>query len=174
MFILFRGFILAVVIGMLNFPAYAEDIPKEEIKNLDEQIQDIKSDTLGIGADLRLLEEKLLYPSGTQVAIFVSLDKAATFRLDSIEIEVDGKTAAEHLYTLREIKALQEGGIQRIYTGNVRTGEHGLRVVVAGKPLGSDVLRRKERFKFSKDVGPKMLEIHLVDPGDHMITLRDW
>jgi hypothetical protein len=174
MFILFRGFVLSIAIGMLSVPAYAEDAPKEQIKNLDEQIQEVKTDALGIGADLRQLEEKLLYPSSTQVAIFVSLDNAATFRLDSIEIQLDGKTAAQHLYTLRELTALQKGGLQRIYTGNVRSGEHGLQVLVTGKPMSGSSLRRTESFKFSKDMGPKMLEVHLVDPGAHMITLRDW
>ncbi len=174
MFILFRGFILAITMGMLGFPAYAEEVSKEQIKSLDEQVQEIKTETLSIGAQMRLLEEKLLYPSNTQVAILVSLDNAAKFRLDSIEIQLDGKLAAQHLYTMRELEALQKGGMQRIYAGNIKSGEHGLEVLVTGKTAGGGGLRRTEKFKFSKDVGAKMLEVHLVDSGSHMITLRDF
>ena len=174
MFILLRGFILSSAMLMLSFPAYAEEVSKEQIKSLDEQVQEIKTDTLSIATQMRLLEEKLLYPSGTQVAVFVSLDNAATFRLDSIEIQLDGKSAAQHLYTLREIEALKKGGTQRIYAGNIRSGEHSLQVLVTGKTLGGPGLSRTESFKFSKDVGPKILEVHLVDSDSHIITFRDW
>jgi len=174
MFILLRGFILFISILMFSFPASAEDVSKDQIKSLDEQVQDVKTDTLSIATQMRLLEEKLLYPSSTQVAVFVSLGNAATFRLDSIEIQLDGKSAAQHLYTLRELEALQKGGVQRIYTGNVKSGEHSLQVLVTGKTLGGPGFRKTENFKFSKDVKSKVLEVNLVDSGDRMITLRDW
>ena len=174
MFILLRGFILAITMGMLSFPAYAEEVSKKQIKNLDEQVQEIKTDTLSIGTQMRLLEEKLLYPSSTQIAIFVSLDNAAKFQLSVIEIHLDDNLAAQHLYTLRELEALQKGGMQRIYTGNIKSGEHALRALVTGKTADGSGLRRTESFKFIKDVGPKMLEVHLVVSGDHIITLRDW
>ena len=174
MFILFRGFILSIAMLMLSFPSYAEDVTKGQIKSLDEQVQEIKTDTLNIGTEMRLLEEKLLYPSSTQVAVFVSLDNAATFRLDSIEIQLDGKSAAQHLYTLRELEALKKGGTQRLYTGNVKSGEHSLHVLVTGKTLGGPGLSRTESFKFSKDAGPKIVEVRLVDSASHIITFRDW
>jgi hypothetical protein len=173
MFILLRGFILSIAMGMLSFPAYAEDVSKEEIKSLDEQIQEIKAETLSLGVQMRLLEEKLLYPSSTQVAVYVSLDNVEKFRLDSIEIQLDGKPAAQHLYTLRELEALQKGGMQRIYVGNISTGEHGLQVLVIGRAAGSSGVRRTEKFKFTKDESPKMLEVRLVNSDVHMITLRD-
>jgi len=174
MFTLVRGSLVCIAMLMLSIPASAAEVTKEQLKSLDEQVQDIKTDTLGIGAEMRLLEEKLLYPSSTQVAVFVSLDSAATLRLDSIEIRLDGKSAAQHLYTLRELEALKKGGTQRIYTGNVKSGEHSLQVLVTGKTLGGPGLSRTESFKFSKDVGPKVVEIRLVDSDSHIITFRDW
>ncbi len=128
MFHILRGFILSIAVLMLGFPAYAEEISREQIKGLDEQVQEIKSDVLGIAAELNQLEEKLLYPSNTQVAVFVSLVSGETFRLDSVEIQLDGKPVAHHLYSFKELEALQKGGVQRIYTGNVRSGEHDLQV----------------------------------------------
>ncbi len=174
MFILFRGFILSLAMGTLSFPAYAEEVSKGQIKSLDEQVQDIKAETLNLGVQMRLLEEKLLYPSGTQVAVFVSLDNAAKFRPDSIEIELDGKPVAQHLYTARELEALQKGGVQRIYTGNIKSGEHSLQVFVRGKTPEGPGIRRTEQFKFSKDAETKVLEVRLADADTRMITLRDW
>lgn len=174
MFMVVRVTILAVMMGLLAFPVIAAEATKEQLKSLDEQVQDIKADALKTGANLLLLEEKLLYPSSTQVALYVSLERGATYRLDTIEIELDGKRAAQHLYTTREHEALQKGGMQRIYTSNIKTGEHELKVVLGGKALAGPSFRRTERFKFRKDAGPKVLEVHLVASGDHLITLRDW
>jgi hypothetical protein len=174
MFKILRGFILTVAMLMPSFPAYAKEVSKEQIKGLDEQVQEIKTDVLGIATQLSLLEEKLLYPSNTQVAVFVSLDNGAKFRLDSMEIQLDGKPVTQHVYTFKELEALQKGGVQRIYTGNIKSGEHDLQVVLSGKTAGGSDLRAKESFKFKKDVGPKMVEFHLADSGAQTIILKDW
>ena len=174
MFNILKGFILSIAMVMLSFPAYAEKVSKEQIKGLDEQVQEIKTDVLGIAAELSLLEEKLLYPSNTQVAVFVSMDNGAKFRLDSMEIQLDGKPVTHHLYTFKELEALQKGGVQRIYTGNIKSGEHHLQVLLNGKTGGGSDLRGTESFKFSKDVGPKMVEIHLAGSDAQTITLKDW
>lgn len=169
-----RGIILVLATGILCFPAQAEEVSKKQIKNLDEQVQEIKAETISLGAQMRLLEDKLLYPSTTQVAVFVSLENAAKFRPDSIVIQLDGKLVAQHLYTLRELEAMQKGGVQRIYAGNISTGEHGLEVLVRGKTMSGPGLRSTESFKFNKEVGPKVLEVHLADSDTRVITLRDW
>ncbi len=170
MFTILRGFVLFLAMLILSFPAYAEDVSKEQIKGLDEQVQEVKSDVLGISAELNQLEEKLLYPSNTQIAVFVSLVSGETLRLDSVEIQLDGKPVARHLYTFKELEALQKGGVQRIYTGNVRSGEHDLQVTVIGKTGGGADFQRSESFKISKDVGPKVVEITLKG---QTITLND-
>jgi hypothetical protein len=170
MFCWLRGAIVGISVLVLSFAAYAQEISKEQIKGLDEQVQDIKGDVLGIAADLNQLEEKLLYPSNTQVAVFVSLVRGETFRLDSIEIQLDEKPVADYIYTFKELQALQKGGVQRIYTGNIRTGDHDLQVSVIGKSTGGADLRNTKRFKINKDVGPKIVEISLTAQG---ITLKD-
>lgn len=154
----------------------AEEISREQIKGLDEQIQEVKADVLGIATDLNRLEEKLLYPSNTQVSLFVALGKAAKFRLDALEIHIDGQPVAHHLYTYKELEGLREGGVQRIYTGNIRTGDHELRVSVIGKEAGGAEYRRTGSFKLTKGVGPKLAGITVAGPGggDQGITLNDW
>jgi len=165
-----RGIILGISVLVLSVTAYGQEISREQIKGLDEQVQEIKSDVLGIGAELNQLEEKLLYPSNTQVAVFVSLASGETFRLDSVEIQLDGKPVAHHLYTFKELEALQKGGVQRIYTGNVRSGEHDLQVFVIGKNEGGTDLQKSERFKINKNVGPEIVEVSLAAQS---ITLND-
>lgn len=165
-----RGVILGISVLLLSAAAYGQEISREQIKGLDEQVQEIKSDVLAIAADLNQLEEKLLYPSNTQVAVFVSLAGGETFRLDSVAIQLDGTPVAHHLYTFKELEALQNGGVQRIYTGNVRSGQHALQVSVIGKTGGGADFQKTERFTVNKDVGPRIVEISLAAQG---ITLTD-
>jgi hypothetical protein len=166
-----RVVIIGISVLVLSFAAYAQEVSREQIKGLDEQVQEIKSDVLGIAAELNQLEEKLLYPSNTQIAVFVSLVNGETFRLDSVEIQLGGKPVAHHLYTFRELEALQKGGVQRIYTGNVLAGDHDLQVSVLGKSSGGADFRKTESFKVNKDVGPKIVEISLAAQS---ITFKDW
>jgi len=165
-----RGIILGISVLLLSAAAYGQEISREQIKGLDEQVQEIKSDALGIAAELNQLEEKLLYPSNTQVAVFVSLAARETFRLDSVEIQLDGTPVAHHLYTFKELEALQHGGVQRIYTGNVRSGEHNLQVSVIGKTGGGADFQKSERFTVNKGVGPRIVEMSLAAQG---ITLTE-
>jgi hypothetical protein len=157
-----RGAILGISVLLLSAAAYGQEISKEQIKGLDEQVQEIKSDVLGIAAELNQLEEKLLYPSNTQVAVFVSLAGGETFRLDAVKIQLDGEAVAHHLYTFKELEALRKGGVQRIYTGNVRSGEHDLQVLLLGKTEGGTDFEKSGRFKVDKGVGPKIVEMSLA------------
>jgi hypothetical protein len=165
-----RVVISGILALMVSVGARAQEVSTEQIKGLDEQVQEIKSDVLSISAELNQLEEKLLYPSNTEVAVFISLAEGETFRLDSVEIRLEGEPVAYHLYTFKELEALQKGGVQRIYTGNVRTGDHALAVSLKGKTSGGGDLQREESFSINKAVGPKIVELNLAAQG---ITLKD-
>ncbi len=134
-------------------------------QGLDEQVQEIKSDVLSIAAELNQLEEKLLYPSGTQVTIFVALAKDDQLRLDAVRLQIDGQLVAHYIYSFKELEALRKGGVQRIYVGNVATGDHQLDVLVDGKLEGGGDYSRTEHFTFRKEVKPKLVELTLAGPG---------
>jgi hypothetical protein len=147
---------------------------KEQMKGLDEQIQEVKSDVLSITAELSRLEEKLLYPSGTQVAVFVALAKGDTLRLDAVRLKIDGELAAQYIYSFKELEALRKGGVQRIYVGNVATGDHKLEVVVDGKLEGGADYSHTENFAFRKEVKPKLVGLTVAGSGNTPITLGEW
>ena len=125
--------LLALITVFLAGTAVSQDLTGENMKSLDGQVQEIKSDVLDIASNLRNLEERLLYPSGTQLAIFVAVEEQQDFRLDAVQIEIDGELATHHIYSFNELEALQKGGVQKAYAGNVVTGDHELRVTVIGK-----------------------------------------
>ena len=171
MFSWIKKLILGIsLLAMSVVTAHGQEVTREQIKGLDEQVQEIKGDVLSIAAELNQLEEKLLYPSNTQIAVFVSLAGEETFRLDSVEIELDGKPVSHHLYTFKELEALQKGGVQRIYTGNIRSGEHDLQVFVLGRTAEGADFKKSEQFTVNKDAGPGIVEISLSAAN---ITLND-
>ena len=155
---------------------FAEDISQQQMRSLDEQVQEIKSDVLSIAAELSQLEEKLLYPSNTQLAVFVSLADDQEFRLDAVQLSINGELVAHYIYSFKELEALKNGGVQRIYTGNVPTGEHEIGISVMGKlPSGKDY-SNSGTFAFNKGVEPKLLGLTLAgtDSGTSGIQLGDW
>jgi hypothetical protein len=53
--------IFALLCSISGSPSAARADSKQQMQSLDEQVQEIKSDVLGIAAELSSLEEKLLY-----------------------------------------------------------------------------------------------------------------
>ncbi|WP_250458915.1 hypothetical protein [Microbulbifer litoralis] len=148
-------------------------VSRDEIRGLDEQIQDVKKDVIGLTAELSQLEEKLLFPSNTQVSFFVSTADAETFNLESVELKLDSEVVAHHLYTFREIEALQKGGVQKIFTGNVQAGNHPLEVSFIGKSASGREYRATASYQVEKQVGPKFVEIKIAGT-ESAIRFKDW
>jgi hypothetical protein len=159
-----------IIASLVIFPVYAENVTKEQIKGLDEQVQDIKKDVLGISTELNLLEEKLLFPSNTQISIFVSLADGVAFEPDAIKLKLDEKDVADHIYSFKEVDALKRGGVQRVFTGNVQTGDHNVQVSVIGKAGNADKTDTASNT-VNKGVGPKFVEIRLTNSG---VEFRNW
>ncbi len=157
--------------------AVAQDISGDDMRSLDGQVQEIKSDVLSIASELGNLEERLLYPSNTQIALFVALAEGESFRLDAVQVEINGELATHHIYSYKELEALQKGGVQRIYTGNVPTGDHQLTVTMMGKLKNGSDLEQSDSFVFAKGIEPKALGITLGRPGSATVSgiqVGDW
>lgn len=160
----FQAAFSGIILLLIPLSCWSANLSREQIKGLDEQVQEIKKDVLAISAELQILEEKLLYPSTSQVSLFVSIDKDESYSPDAVQIKIDGKKVAHHIYSFKEVDALRRGGVQRIYTGNIRGGNHQLEVSVIGKKGGSKT-QRKITYTLNKGVGPKLLEISLGSGG---------
>ncbi len=155
----------------------AQDISGNEMRSLDGQVQEVKSDVLSIASELGNLEERLLYPSNTQIALFVAMPEGEAFRLDAVQVEINGELATHHIYSYKELEALQKGGVQRVYTGNVATGDHQLTVTMMGKLKDGKDISQSDSFAFAKGIEPKALGITLGRPGSGSasgIQVGDW
>jgi hypothetical protein len=130
---------------------------------LDERVQQAKSDVIKLNRDLLVLEEELLFPASTQVALFVSMDVGKLFELDSVQIKLDNKLVANHLYTPLEVQALHRGGVQRVYLGNLKSGSHEIVAIFTGKGPHERDYKRGATIKFDKGTGAGYVELRIKD-----------
>jgi hypothetical protein len=153
----------------------AQEAERAELQGIDDQVQTLKKEVIDINKELSLLEEKLLFPSTTQIAVFISLQSKRNFRLDSVELNVDGNPVAKYVYTFRELEALQQGGVQRLHTGNVSTGGHKLEVLIRGQTDSGNKFEKTASAVIEKKVTPKFVEMQVVSGGgEPRITFKDW
>jgi len=131
--------------------------------SLDSEIEALKKEVLSLNRDLFILEEDLLFPSNTQFSVFLSVDSGALFGLDSVQLKINDKNIANHLYTERELTALKRGGVQRLYIGNLPSGEHEIIAIFTGVgPKGRDY-RLGESVVIEKTTEPQFVEFMIAD-----------
>ena len=151
--------------------------PPADTRALDETVQDLKKDVVDLNKELFVLEEELLFPANTQVAVFVSMDIGEFFALDSLSLKIDNKEVANYMYTPREAEALLKGGVHRVYLGNLKVGEHQLVAFFAGKGPNNLDYKRGANLKFEKGVGAKYLELKITDrqrKAQPEFAIKDW
>jgi hypothetical protein len=151
-----------LIAGLFALPAQAEDT-KQGNGALASELEDIKSQVLKLNRDLFILEEDLLFPASTQIAVFVSVDVGRFLKLDSVELKIDDNNVSGFLYTERQRKALEQGGIQRIYLGNLKMGPHLLTAIFTGNDAEGRTVQRAISHNFDKTDETVMIELKVED-----------
>ena len=134
--------------------------------SLDQQIQAIKQQALELNRDLLLLEEELLFPNDSRLAVFLSVAVEGFFSLEAVTLSIDGRQVMHYLYTPQQLDALHRGGIHRLYMGNVQAGEHGILVVFTGKGPEDREYRRETEVTLEKTSGAQNLQLKINDSAD--------
>ncbi|MCZ6855808.1 MAG: AraC family transcriptional regulator [Gammaproteobacteria bacterium] len=143
------------VLFAATLPAFAEP--------LDDEMEGVKKALLELKRDLVILEEDLLFPASTQVAVFLSMDVGEFFQLDSVSLKLNGKEVTHHLYTDKQIDALYRGGVQRLFIGNAKQGSNRITAFFTGRgPSGRDY-RRATSVEFEKSFEPAFIELAITD-----------
>ena len=137
--------------------------PSSANNALDGRIQDVKGDVIRLNRDLLVLEEELLFPANTQVAVFLSMDVGKLFSLDSVQVKLDDKVVSNYLYTPAEVQALHRGGVQRLYLGNLKAGKHELTAFFTGKGPHDRDYKRGATLTIEKGTEPKYVELQIKD-----------
>ena len=140
------------------------------------QVENLKESALNLNRDLLILEEELLYPPSNQIAIYLSMDMGKFFNLDAVKVEVDNKLVASELYTDKQISALIRGGVQRLYIGNLKTGQHEISAFFTGRGPQQDY-KRGAKLTVNKTQSPLVLELKIVDSTAQLqptFDIKEW
>ncbi len=144
---------------------------------LDDKIQTLKKEVMKLNRDLFILEEELLFPTSTQVAVFLSTDVGNYFKLDSVQLKIDDKVVANYLYTKQEREALAKGGVQRLFIGNVKKGKREIVAVFKGPGPNGREYKRGTTHVFEKGSGTKYIELKITDVSRKLqpeFVVKEW
>jgi hypothetical protein len=157
--------------------AAGETANAPDTRALDQEVQGLKKDVVDLNRELFVLEEELLFPANTQVAVFISMDVGDFFALDTVTLKIDQKEVINYLYTPREVEALLKGGVHRLYLGNLKVGKHELVAFFSGKGPNDRDYKRGATLKFEKGIGAKYLELKINDRQRRQqpeFEIKDW
>ncbi|GAA6169060.1 AraC family transcriptional regulator [Sessilibacter corallicola] len=175
-----RQFASAILLGAslllgTSSATFAQD--SENSQSVSDQIEDLKKQVLSLNRDLLILEEELLYPANSQVAVYLSMDVGEFFELDAVKVHIDDKLVASELYTEHQVDALFRGGVQRLYLGNLKTGDHRLTAFFTGiGPQGREYKRAAE-VSINKETEGKVYELKIVDSTvklQPVFEIKEW
>ncbi len=169
--------ILAATILLMSTAALAEPEAPVNSKAVAEQVEELKKKVIRLNRDLFILEEDLLFPASTQFAVFLSVDTGEFLKLDAVKLKVNGKIVASHLYTNRQVAALERGGMQRLFIGNLKTGNHEITAFVEGIGPDNRAYKQAATLAFEKGTETAALEIRIEDRSSDyqpMVTIAEW
>ena len=144
---------------------------------VDGDIAQLKSEVAALSQTLFDLEESILHPADTQVAVFLALKDKEGLELDSLELYVNGNPVSSHLYTDRERESLRQGGVQRLYIGNLPHGRHELKAVLTAQSANERFIRREVRHDFRKRPGESRIQMTLdaaAPDYEPVVSFREW
>ena len=166
-----------VFLALLLFIPLSLTAADNSAANLEDKIQTLKKEVMKLNRDLFILEEELLFPTSTQVAVFLSTDVGNYFKLDSVQLKIDDKVVANYLYTKQEREALAKGGVQRLFIGNVKKGKRELVAVFKGPGPNDREYKRGTTHVFEKGSGTKYIELKITDVSKKLqpeFIVKEW
>lgn len=169
-----KKLVILIALLLLVPPSLAAE---NSAANLDDKIQTLKKEVMKLNRDLFILEEELLFPTSTQVAVFLSTDVGNYFKLDSVQLKIDDKVVANYLYTKQEREALTKGGVQRLFIGNVKKGKREIVAVFKGPGPNGREYKRGTTHVFEKGSGTKYIELKITDVSQKLqpeFIVKEW
>ena len=168
-------FLVSATLLMLMSQSLHADDPIDS-QALSQRIQALKEGVLDLERDLSLLEEELLYPS-SKSSFFLSVDVGTPIRLVDVNLRLNGEHVGYHFYSDEEFDALRQGGIQRLDTRNLPSGQHELEATITGYDPNGEDYQRTATHTFNKGPRRKKIELRVVDDLDrmqHRFEFREW
>ena len=150
---------------------------EKEARALNKEVSALKKDILQLNQSLYRFEEQLLHPVETQFAVFLAVAPNTRFNLDSIALRLGDTLISSHLYEEKEIKALRQGSVQRLYVGSLSDGKYKLTASINGQGASSKYHRTNKPIKFAKNEKAKYIQLVVGEDrrtGKPLIKVKQW
>lgn len=134
-------------------------------QDVDQNLQALKSDVVGIAADMKILEEQMLYPEAEQVAVFLSVHVGNSFTLSSVKIVLNDEEVTNRVYAANQLDALERGGIERLFLGDIDVGEHTVTAFFSGLDHRGRKIKRGVTRTFTKAAHANAIELNIKYNG---------
>jgi len=158
---------LAVVLMMLvSVACRATEDTAVQLEQLDRKVQSLKSQMLELTTDIARVEQQI-YPENTRVNVFLSVQQGVPVTLESVSAHIDGALVGSHIYTDAENRAIATGGIQKLYSGFIITGEHEVVLKVIGRRADGSVVELSQDHRFDKQDDAGMIDARLVSGAEN-------
>lgn len=134
-----------------------------ETPSMNSKIQKLKKRAEKLHKELALLEQDLLFPASSQIAVYVSME-TTLLDMDSIALRINGKRVTDYLYSDEQVTAFAEGGVQQLYLDNIASGFVDVDISIKGKQLkgkAGESIRYNSQVKqrFHKDNSGLAIEL---------------
>jgi len=153
--------IIARLCVCLFFTSYALPVFSQEQAQLESEIEGLKAEVIELNRELFELEEQLLYPATTEFAVFVSMENIKGFTLQGIKLFLGENLIGSEIYKTEQVQALRRGGIQKLFSGNLKPGLHKVKAEILGKDLDGRPSKKMLVAEFGKARSSKFLEIKI-------------
>jgi hypothetical protein len=143
---------------------------------LPSDLQGMKGELLNLNRDISQLENELLFPN-SETAVVVSVEAGSGVKIVDVNLQLDDKNVGYHYYNEPEFAALTKGGMQRIFAGNITSGQHTLKAQVTGYDPGGKEFNRTTTYTFTKSSAHKVIELKAAANATHTqseFRFREW
>ncbi len=127
-----------------------------------EDINSLKSEILLLNRDLSTLEQEILYPLLSQFSIYLSTTDKLIFKHGELTVKIDGQIVANNRYSAKTIKALFNDGVQHLYVGKLKPGQHQLQLSYTWIDEKNIPTQGELTHLFTKEFQAKHIELTIV------------
>jgi hypothetical protein len=145
--------------------------------SLDADIDRLNALVTRHAATVDQLEQALVNPVGTRLAVFLSLANREQLTLDSVELFLNDQPVASHRYSDNERQSLEQGGVHQLFVGHLANGSHTLEAVINARTSNKRFVRREIQHAFRKTNGTLRVQMKLdaqAPDYEPEITFREW
>ncbi len=149
----------------------------QDFKKLDEKVQTIKKNIIKLGHDFNLLEEGLSSITGKDLTVYVALELDGEFGLQAIELTLNGKFASRYEFTQSVLNGLLAGGVKRIYSAKLPSGDYTLQATLVGKVGKRLNYTNSVTLDFEKNENPKTIELKITNIREKFLpefAVNEW